>query len=84
MVVLTVMPHPLKKLYKKQLNKISKPWINKYILKIVHHRDRLFKEKEKILLTYLSNDIIIFFVTVSQEKSRKQNGNITMNTLMLI
>ena len=37
---------PLKKLIKKLLNKISKPWINKYILKMISHRDRLFKKKK--------------------------------------
>ena len=37
---------PLKKLNKK-LNKISKPWIIKYILKMISHRDRLFKKKKE-------------------------------------
>ena len=38
---------PLKKMNKKQLNKISKPWINKFILKMISHRDRLFKKKKE-------------------------------------
>ena len=38
---------PLKKMNKKQLNKISKPLINKFILKMISHRDRLFKKKKE-------------------------------------
>ena len=37
---------PLKKLNKKQLNKLSKPWINNSILKMIKHRDRLFQKKK--------------------------------------
>ena len=36
----------LKKLNKKQMNKLSKPWINNSILKMIKHRDRLFQEKK--------------------------------------
>ena len=38
---------PLKKMNKKQLNKISKRWINKFLLKMISHRDRLFKKKKE-------------------------------------
>ena len=37
---------PLKKMNKKQMNKLSKPWINNSILKMIKHRDRLFQEKK--------------------------------------
>ena len=36
---------PIKKLNRKQIKKISKPWINNYIIKMIAHRDRLFKRK---------------------------------------
>ena len=35
-----------KKLNKKQMNKLSKPWINDSILKMIKHRDKLFQEKK--------------------------------------
>ena len=38
---------PIKKISKKQVNKISKPWINNYILKMINHRDKLFHKKKK-------------------------------------
>ena len=37
---------PMKKLNKKQIKKLSKPWINNYILKLISHRERLFKKKK--------------------------------------
>ena len=37
---------PKKKLNKKQIKKLSKPWINNYILKLISHRERLFKKKK--------------------------------------
>ena len=45
-VVLTAMPPPLKKLNKKQTKKLSKPWISKYILRMIRQRDFLFHKKE--------------------------------------
>ena len=69
-------------LNKKQLNKISKPWINKYILKMITLCDRLFrKTKEDTLNQHIKRSFS--FVTALQEKLRKQNGNIIKNTLML-
>ena len=38
---------PIKKVNKKQLKKMSKPWINKHILKMIAHRDRLFRRKKE-------------------------------------
>ena len=38
---------PLKKLNKKQLNKMSKPWLNNYILKLIRHRDRFHHKKKE-------------------------------------
>ena len=35
---------PFKKLNKKQVKKNSKPWINNDIIKMIRHRDRLFKK----------------------------------------
>ena len=37
---------PLKKLNKKQLNKLSKPWITNHILMLISHRDNLFYKKK--------------------------------------
>ena len=36
---------PMKKLNRKQIKKLSKPWINNFILKLISHRERLFKKK---------------------------------------
>ena len=36
----------MKKLNKKQIKKLSKPWINNYIPKLISHRERLFKKKK--------------------------------------
>ena len=33
---------PMKKLNRKQIKKLSKPWINNFILKLISHRERLF------------------------------------------
>ena len=38
---------PLKKLNKKQIKLKSKPWINGYILKMINHRERLFRKKKE-------------------------------------
>ena len=37
---------PIKKLTRKEIKKMSKPWINNYILKLISHRDRLFHQKK--------------------------------------
>ena len=39
---------PMKKLNRKQIIKLSKPWINNLILKLISHRERLFKKKTTI------------------------------------
>ena len=72
-------------LNKKQLNKISKAWINKFILKMISHCDRLFRKKKKTpLLTNISNILITSFETALLEKLRNQKGNITKNSLKVI
>ena len=38
---------PMKKLNKKQIQKISKPWISNYITKLISHRERLFNKKKR-------------------------------------
>ena len=49
---------PIKKLNRKQIRKTSKPWINLYIIKMISHRNKLFKKKKenplnnKIKITY--------------------------------
>ena len=35
-------PAPMKRLNRKQIKKLSKPWINNFILKLISHRERLF------------------------------------------
>ena len=67
---------PLKKLNKKQLNKISKPWINKFILKMISHRNRLFRKKEE--------DPLNQHIKHSYNLFRNQKGNITKNSLKVI
>ena len=48
----------IKKLNRKQIRKTSKPWINLYIIKMISHRNKLFKRKKenplnnKIKITY--------------------------------
>ena len=37
----------MKKLNKKQIKKISEPWISNYITKLISHRERLFNKKER-------------------------------------
>ena len=37
---------PVKKLNKKQLKDRYKPWVNKFILRMIKHRDKLFKKKK--------------------------------------
>ena len=44
---------PLKKLNKKQMNKLSKPWINNSIFKMIKHRDRYFKKKKMVPLIFI-------------------------------
>ena len=53
---------PLKKLNRKQNRKISEPWINNYIIKMISHRNRLFKKKKENPLTVIlrSNPHIIY------------------------
>ena len=41
---------PIKKLNRKQIRKTSKPWINLYIIKMIPHRNKLFKRKKENLL----------------------------------
>ena len=38
---------PMKKLSKREMKKMSKPWINKYILKLIAHRDTFFRRKKE-------------------------------------
>lgn len=38
---------PQKKLSNREIRKMSKPWINNYILKLISHRDRLFRQKKE-------------------------------------
>ena len=38
---------PIKKLNKKHHKKMSKPWINKQIIKLIAHRERLFHKKKE-------------------------------------
>ena len=38
---------PVKKLNRKQYRKATKPWITSYIIKMISHRDRLFKKKKE-------------------------------------
>ena len=37
---------PIKKVTRKEMKKMSKPWINNYILKMISHRDKLFHQKK--------------------------------------
>ena len=38
---------PIKKLTRKQIRKTSKPWINLYIIKMISHRNKLFKRNKE-------------------------------------
>ena len=38
---------PIKKITRKELKKMTKPWINNYIIKMISHKDRLFHQKKK-------------------------------------
>ena len=38
---------PIKKMTKKDLKKMTKPWINNYIIKMIFHKDKLFHRKIK-------------------------------------
>ena len=67
---------PLKKLTKKQLNKISKPWINKFILKMISHRDRLFRrKKEDPLNQHIKHSYNLFRNRITREikKSKRKH-----------
>ena len=76
---------PLKKLNKKQLNKLSKPWINNSILKMIKHRDSLFQKKKKMTpLIFILRAHISYFVIVSQERLKKLKRNILNNSLKTI
>ena len=65
---------PIKKLNKKQIKKMSKPWINKYILKLISKRDRLFQKRKE---NPLNNEIKFIYnlfrnrVTREIKKSKK-------------
>ena len=66
---------PLKKLNKKQLNKISKPWITKFILKMISHRDKLFHKKKINPMDQIIKATYIMFrnrVTREIRKSKKE------------
>ena len=62
---------PLKKLNKKQLNKLSKPWINNSILKMIKPRETIPKKKKMTPLILKLWAHISYFVIVSQERLKK-------------
>ena len=69
---------PLKKLNKKLLNKISKPWINKYILKMISYRDRLFKKKKEYPLNQHAKQSYTLFrnhITREIKKAKRKYYN---------
>ena len=59
---------PIKKLNKKQINKQSKPWISKQIVKMIKHRDRLFhKKKDNPLNQQIKNAYNLFRNRITRE-----------------
>ena len=65
---------PIKKLNKKQVKKMSKPWINNYILKMISYRDRLFHKKKQDPLNHKAASLYNLFrnrITREIKKAKK-------------
>ena len=66
---------PLKKLNKKQLKKLAKPWINNYLLKMISHRERLLHKTREDPLNHYKKRIYNLFrnrITRETKKAKKQ------------
>ena len=75
---------PLRKLNKKQINKMSKPWIDNNILKMINHRDRLFHKKKKDPLNHRIKSAYNLFRNRINREIKKSKKIIIKNTLKLI
>ena len=66
---------PLKKMNKKQIKLKSKPWINGYILKMINHRERLFRKKKEDPINMVFRNAYNLFrnrITREIKKSKKE------------
>ena len=57
----------MKKLNRKQIKKLSKPWINNFILKLISHRERLFKKKDNPLSNGIKKAYNLFRNRITRE-----------------
>ena len=62
----------MKKLNKKQIKKILKPWISNYITKLISHRERLFNKKKRNPPSIEIKEHIFFSVTREIKKAKKE------------
>ena len=74
----------MKKLNKKQIKKISKPWISNDITKLISHRERLFNKKKRNPLSIEIKKHILFSVIVLLEKLKRLKKSIIKTTSRLI
>ena len=74
----------MKKLSKKQIKKISKPWISNYITKLISHRERLFNKKKRNPLSIEIKRAYTLSVIVLLEKLKRLKKSIIKTTSRLI
>ena len=66
---------PITKLNKKHINKTCKPWISKTILKMISHKDRLFRKKKEDPVNNRAKRVYNLFrnrVTTEIRKTKKE------------